>query len=104
MYNNHITGISNGTFTGLTRLTELYDPRPCWPVPNLVFASVPPYLTSTLIILASYIRPFLLPVKPHLARYYSVPSYPLTQFNQVPQYLPILPLQPPLARYVSIPF
>ena len=43
MWSNRITIINDGAFNGLTALTELYDPRLRWHVPNLVLvASVSP--------------------------------------------------------------
>ena len=42
--NNQISVINNGVFTGLTALTDLYDPRPRLQGPNLASeASVPPF-------------------------------------------------------------
>ena len=39
MYNNQISAIGTGAFTGLIALITLFDPIPRWHVPNLVSVS-----------------------------------------------------------------
>ena len=98
LYGNQITEIINGAFTGLTALTELYDPRPRWHVPSLVsVASVSPTSLSLAALLSLYLLAIPLFMYTHDHTLY-VPIDPLPDPPPLPLPQPSSTV-PPLAKF-----